>query len=627
MTAGERFKNWIDSLSGAWKDRLRGWFASWVMDGVIRVMDFLEPDLRAEIKSSLLRIRDIPGLPDDFKSLIDKTVEEPKAIHLAAILPYLIGIMIGLGMGAAAPMARIGSYQIDKFIRSARLDPITAFRALWRGFITEGRLIDSLTDQGYSDDDIETLRNVLKFYPAPADLVRWQAREVFEPEMIARYGLDSEYGEIEKEPFYKAGMTDEQIRNYWRAHWEHASWIQVVEMLRRGQLTESEVRDWFRLVEIPPFWRDKLIAISWAVPTRVDVRRFWDMRTIDETRLREIYTWQGYHGKDLDDYVLWTKVYVAFPDLMARWKNGWITLEDVKSELTGLGMPAARVEEMLETKIKSAQPERTTGERDLTKSDIYKGVKQGRITRGEASELLMDLGFDEDEADLLLATNIPPDEEDEVVNERQLSKADILKGLKTEVITMDEASTKLLDLRYSPTDVEFLLNIYQAQVKPPEEPRAREASKADIVLGVKKGLITQEEGYGMLLDIGFTPEAAGFILTVKTEETPFSPINFAEFKELTQRYRIAVGREAKPMTEELKVAADEVVRLSAEVESLSEAVKAEEGTLVDEEVLPEAATAKLDELRVALHRAEAELAAAKSHYDSMLAEWRHKPPS
>jgi len=597
--------------------------ASWVMKGVEATFDFFEPDIRSEIKPSLQRLRDIPGLPEDIKAILDKAMAEPKAIQFAALLPYLIAVMVGFAMGSMQPAMRMGGYGLDLIMRSARLDPISVITAWRRDKPNYEKYFEDLKSLGWSDDRIEALKFVTLFYPAPADLIRWQAREVFEPEMIARYGLDDEFGAIEKEPFYKAGMTDEQILNYWRAHWEHASWQQVVEMLHRGFLTEAEVSDWFRVVEIPPFWRDKLIGISWNVPTRVDVRRWWDMRTITEERLREVYAHQGYHGKDLDDYVLWTKVYVAYPDLLARWSKGWISIDDVRSELVGLGMPAARVEEMIQTKIKPAESERVSSERALTKTDIYKGVKQGVISRAQGIDLLVDLGFDEDEADYLLAINIPTDETAAVVSERQLSKTDILNGLKTEVISRTEALDKLLGLRYSATDAEFLLKIYDAQVNPPEEAREREASKADIVLGVKKGLITQEEAYGMLLDLGFTAEAAQFILMVKTEESPFSPINFAEFKDLTQKYRIAAGKEVKPMSKELIAAGAEVVKLTSDVKALQKAINAEGKTLIAEEVLPAAATARRDELRVALHRAESALRAARVNYDSLVAEWRH----
>lgn len=623
MKISEHITNTIESWSQAWKDRLKGWMASWVMKGVEATFDFFEPDIRSEIKPSLQRLRDIPGLPEDIKAILDKAMAEPKAIQFAALLPYLIAVMVGFAMGSMQPAMRMGGYGLDLIMRSARLDPISVITAWRRDKPTYEKYFEDLKSLGWSDDRIEALKFVTLFYPAPADLIRWQAREVFEPEMIARYGLDDEFGAIEKEPFYKAGMTDEQILNYWRAHWEHASWNQVVEMLHRGQLTEEEVWDWFRVVEIPPFWRDKMLAISWNVPTRVDVRRFWDMRTITEERLREVYTHQGYHGKDLDDYVLWTKVYVAYPDLLARWSKGWITIDEVRSELVGLGMPAERVEEMIQTKIKPTGSERVSSERALTKTDIYKGVKQEAITRAQGLDLLVDLGFDEDEADYLLAINIPTDETAAVVRERQLTKTDILKGLKTEIITRPEALDKLLGLRYNATDAEFLLKVFDAQVKPPTEAREREASKADIVLGVKKGLITQEEAYGMLLDLGFTAEASQFILMVKTEESPFSPMNFAEFKDLTQKYRVAAGKEVKPMSKELIAAGAEVVKLTKDVKALQDAINAEGRTLIAEEVLPEAATAKRDKLRVALHRAESALSVAQVNYNSLLAQWRH----
>jgi len=623
MTAGERFKIWIDGLAEDWKDRLRDWMASWLAWGIELILDTIGRGMGKRLDT----IIDVYAMENEIPSdVVAKLKDAWKGEgEWQALLGYsaggtAVGSLIGSTIG---PWLKLLEYKGLGLAKPYRLDPLAVITAWRRDKPAYEKLFDDLRDQGWNDERIEALKYLTLFYPAPADLIHWQAREVFEPEMIARYGLDDEFGAIEKEPFYKAGMTDEQILNYWRAHWEHASWQQVVEMLHRGQLTEEEVWDWFRVVEIPPFWRDKLIAISWNVPTRVDVRRFWDMRTITEERLREVYAAQGYHGKDLDDYVLWTKVYVAYPDLLARWSKGWITMDDVRSELVGLGMPAARVEEMIQTKIKPAESERVSSERDLTKTDIYKGVKQGVLARGEGIELLMDLGFDEDEADYLLAINIPTDETAAVVSERQLSKTDILNGLKTEVITRTEALDKLLGLRYSATDAEFLLKIYDAQVKPPTEAREREASKADIVLGVKKGLITQEEAYGMLLDLGFTAEAAQFILMVKTEESPFSPIDYAEFKDLTRKYRVAAGREAKPMSKEIIAAGAEVVKLTSDVKALQTTLKAEERKLIAQEVLPEAATAKRDELRVMLHRAESELRAAQVNYDSLVAQWRH----
>lgn len=239
------------------------------------------------------------------------------------------------------------------------------------------------------------------------------------------------------------------------------------------------------------------------------------MRTISEEELIGLYHRQGYHGKDLENYINWTKVYVDFPMMMTRFKNGWITEEDVRNWLRGLKIPEDRITQFIQEKTKPEKPERVAAERDLTVTDIIMGIKKDVIGREQGIELIMDLGYDREEAEF----------------------------------------------------------------------------KVDVRVSVAEG----------------------------------SPETFEEFKDLTTKYKIAIGREAKPMPEELKKAGEEVVRLSDEIKSLQEAIKAEEATLIEEEPLPAKATAKRNKLRVALHRAEAELARVKSEYERLIAEWRHGP--
>jgi len=624
MALADRFRDWIDSLSDYWKDRLRGWVLRSIAEAAKKFLEDEEPAARDNVKEVLEKIRDNPDTPPELKAIVERALEPHSWIQIAILIVMAI-VMVVQAVGTLFPPGLKRMEQSEERVaQTYRLDPISLITAWRRDPAAYEKYFDDLRDQGWSDDRMEALKFFTLFMPSAQDLVNWQAKEVFEPDMIAKYGLDDEFAGLDLTLFEKIGVTREQALNFWRAHWEHPEFRTIVEMLRRTDFTEEDMSDWFRLVEIPPFWRQKLIDISYEVPTRVDVRRFWDMRTIDEARLREIYAWQGYHGKDLDDYVLWTKVYVAFPDLIARWKNGWITLDEVRAELTGYGMPADRLEELIETKMKPTEGDRVAAERDLTKTDIYKGVKTGIITRGEAMDLLMDLGFEEDEADYLLTINIPPDEEDVVVNQRELTKTDIIKGLKAEVITEQEALDRLLELRYTLLDAEFLLKIYKATIKPPAEAKEREASKADIVLAVKKGLITPEDGYLMLQDIGFTPEASQFILIVKAEVSPFSPMSYQELKDITGKWRKAAGVDVTPEVEEIRKAAGEVVKLTKDLGTLRDLVREEEAKLIKEEELPAEATARRDELRVTLHRAESALAAAQIHYDALVAEWRHK---
>lgn len=721
MTPGERLADWWSKVQVT--------FLNLFLVGINPVANLI-------VKVYATRIRDDPNSTPDQKAYMTQILEGGDVTKtIGSWIMAMLGVIPSL-MGSGRPQGRVMEYEQDRKFTSFRLDPISTITAWRRDPEKYAHLFDDLRDLGWDEDRIEALKFFTLFYPSPMDLVHWQAREVFEPKMIEKYGLRDELGELRREDFYKAGMTDEQIDNYWMAHWEHPELRTIIEMLRRTGFTEEDMRAWFRLVEIPPYWRDKLIEISYEIPTRVDVRRWWDMRTIDEGRLREIYAFQGYHGKDLDDYVLWTKVYVAFPDLIARWKNGWITLDEVKSELTGYGMPADRLEELIQTKIKTVGPERVEGERDLTKTDIYKGVKTGALTRGEAAELLMDLGFDTEEAEYLLTINIPTDEEDVVIKERELTKSDIkaavkeelltplqavdrlvalrysladsqflvsiferlipiakiepqreltkgdiAKGLskgilapgearnmllelryseedadylisinmpseeaieeeqkrqlaktdirsafRVELITADEAISRLEGIGYSPDDAQFLVSIYLAIAELVPITKPREASKADIVEAVKRGLLTAQEGYMMLIDLDFTPEAAAFILEVRAEVSPFSPINFAEFKDLTQKYRRAAGMGVVYMTEEIKKAAEVVITLTSDVKVLTRSIEEEKRGLILGEPIPEAATKRLKTLQVKRNRAIAKLEQAKTEYNRQVAEWKHGLP-
>jgi len=514
MTPGERFKSWLDGLFST----------------------HITKPLAALLRKVLNLYLALPWIPPRVREdAAPYLASEDPADTITGIIFSLVGGISAL-LGVGKPISRKLEYYQDRLEQSFRLDPLSIIIAWRRDKAAYEKYFDDLKDQGWSDERIEALKFFTLFMPSARDIVSWYAREVYEPDMVDRYGLDSELPHYEETDFPKIGVDSTQAKNFWMAHWEHASYMQIREMVHRGVLSKSKempappttkegwaardaegaeaAYDWYRLVEIPPFWRARLTEMMFEVPTRVDVRRWWDMRTIDEERLRSIYHAQGYHGKDLEDYVLWTKVYVAFPDLIARWKNGWITLDDVRAELTGYGMPADRLEELIQTKITSAEPERTSTERDLTKTEIYKGVKKGLITWGEGLELLMDLGYDADEANYILEVNV----------------------------------------------------------------------------GVLEG----------------------------------SPETFDEFKSLTKGWKKAAGMEAGPEVEGIKQAATEVVKLAKDLEILQARIKDEEAMLIKEEVLPAAATAKRDELRVTLHRAEAALAAAKSHYDALVAEWRHK---
>ncbi|GAJ24402.1 unnamed protein product, partial [marine sediment metagenome] len=196
-----------------------------------------------------------------------------------------------------------------------------------------------------TEDRIEAFQELVKVIPPLSDMVRFADYSAFDPEVIEKWREFYDAPDWIREPMALVGIIEDWADKYWFSHWVQPGRFELGEMHRRDLITDDEVKLAYRTMGYSEYWQEKLLNLVKAVPTRVDVRRWWDMQTIDEDRLRQIYHAQGYYDQDLEDYVLWTKVYVAFPDLIARWRNGWITEEDVKSELTTLGMPEERATE------------------------------------------------------------------------------------------------------------------------------------------------------------------------------------------------------------------------------------------------------------------------------------------
>jgi len=139
--------------------------------------------------------------------------------------------------------------------------------------------------------------------------------------------------------------------------------------------------------------------------TRADIQSMYAMHVLTEDEVLDELLKLGYDDKHARLLRLYIKVDVWYPQLRTMYANGWITEEEMYASLLDLGLSEDRANELMMMTVKAAKPERTIAEKDLTKAEILKGAKVGVITPTEASSLLMDLGYDEAEALYLLAIN------------------------------------------------------------------------------------------------------------------------------------------------------------------------------------------------------------------------------
>lgn len=406
MLPADRLKKWVDDFAVGVKDRLGGWIASTLLSGVGKVFEFFEPEWIDDIKSSLEKMRDNPEAPTELKSVLDRMLTPGSKAPIPAVIMIIIAIFGGMAISEFAPSFKKMGYMVSRVANDYRLTPIDIITA-WRRFpeIYEA-FWEDLRDQGWSEERIEAFKKLTLFYPAPEDLVHWQAREVFEPSMIEKYGLDAEAEEIDPELFAKAGVSKEQMLNFWKAHWVHPDWRQVATMYHRGLITFEDIERWYRVVEIPPYWREKLTGITWDLPNRIETRMMARYGLVDKSWLVEHLGRIGLHEDYRSiaaDFMLAMGIRL---DISSRYSKGWLTSEDVKSEIATFGMSEDINSRLYQWIVKNVEPDRVEEGRDLTKTEIYAGVKKEVISWSEGLELLQDMGYDPDEAEYILKVRV-----------------------------------------------------------------------------------------------------------------------------------------------------------------------------------------------------------------------------
>jgi len=318
-------------------------------------------------------------------------------------------------------------------------------------------LDDELRKTGIHPSYFDVYKTLAHPIPPINDLITMAVREAFTPAIASRFGqyegLPMEYVEAAA----KKGLTKEWAERYWAAHWTLPSVQQGFAMLHRGIINQSDLSLLMRALDIMPFWRDKLMALSYKPLTRVDVRRMHLLGTLDEGGVNKAYRDVGYNDKNAglmtDFTVRYNRRSLAgftprdalsayinqfieagqttsilrdigvkaseIPNMMrlAGYKREWkykteriaaignlykkgkYTYPIARSKLTQVGLSSATIKTQLEQWEPSAEAERTA---TFTNAQTLKLLTMGLIDEPRAREELQLLGFDDERRDLLI---------------------------------------------------------------------------------------------------------------------------------------------------------------------------------------------------------------------------------
>ncbi|GAI22279.1 unnamed protein product, partial [marine sediment metagenome] len=121
----------------------------------------------------------------------------------------------------------------------------------------------SLTKIGIHPDYTDVYRTLANPIPPVADIITMAVREAFSPAIAERFGQYEDFPPDFERYASMKGLTPEWSKRYWAAHWSLPSPQQGFEMLHRGIINEDELRMLMRALDIMPFWRDKLMQMSY----------------------------------------------------------------------------------------------------------------------------------------------------------------------------------------------------------------------------------------------------------------------------------------------------------------------------------------------------------------------------
>ena len=329
-------------------------------------------------------------------------------------LSQIVGF--GYGMMLSNVVSPLLTQELNQKVRPSLLDPSMAITCERQGILSKAETDAILGKQGFSDTYIDAIKKGSLFYPSPLDLIRFGVRETFREDIVSKYQYDAEYPEAITEYLKKGGLPPLWMKHYWRAHWELPSVQLGYEMLHRDKITTDELKTLIEISDIAPWWRQKLIDISYSPYTRVDTRRLYKDGVITRDEVKRTYKDLGYDDKHAENLTTWT--------------------------------------------CKEITQEKKEKTKDLSQSQILLAYTDGELSKDETATNLVALGYDDAESDLLISMTDYNNYKSELAEEYNVLKAEYLAG-----ITDDAGAKKAMsDLGLSQKEQEkWLRRLKRAQ--------------------------------------------------------------------------------------------------------------------------------------------------------------------
>lgn len=316
-----------------------------------------------------------------------------------------------------------------------------------RNIISQDIAQERMSELGFTPARTKEIMSTWEVIPSPQDLFWMVGKEAFEDDQISRFGLGAEFPDDQVEWLEKQGISKFWAQKYWIAHWDYPGESRVLDLFHRGLINDNDLDQFYRVIEIPPFWRERLKKASYSLYTRVDLRRMHDLGIISDKDVYDNFRGEGYddeHAKRM------TQFYIQYNE---------------------------------------------DNNKDLTRSQIERAYESDLITKAQAIEMLESLKYTRDQATFMIEI---VDYNEEIKRQKLMIKS-IEKMYKHKDIDSNRARSMLSNLHVETKWVEAYLTQWETELSISE----RLPTKEDLMRWLGNNFITEQQFTSYMKKLNF----------------------------------------------------------------------------------------------------------------------------
>jgi len=306
---------------------------------------------------------------------------------------------------------------------------------------------------------------------------------------------------------FTRGVQQSDLRN---------EWTDVLTALRVGPFSgdeavagvvqtampEGQARMIWEQNGLDPDLFDIAVAIRGNPPGPETLAELFHRKIIDRGRLVLGLRQSNLKNEWIEDFIRSTERIPPQDTVRRMFNGGAIDRPAALTMLEGLGYPAKTAGAMLDLET----ADRTKGARDFTAAQVLNFYRDRSLKRADAKGLLVDLGYDADEAELLLDNA----DLDRLQRARAAAVSKVHSAYVAHRLDYGDASNALDGIGVAPDEREDLIELWEIE----REANVRVPTPAQIIAAVKKGMIDFNAGGKRLVEQGYSPADARLVLFV-----------------------------------------------------------------------------------------------------------------